>query len=76
MRAATEHLAEIKVATAEGYAPIPSVSRTGGGAMGIRNVNGTTLTCDDIAIDIVRPAAVKRTYIITAWRMFSGLVLK
>lgn len=47
---------DVAVATAEGYAPIPCVSGTDGGAMGIHYVNGKLI--EDGEIDITRPEAV------------------
>ena len=58
VRAATERFADVSVAEAEGYGPIPCVSGAGGGAMGIHYVNGGYLNGDDNALDIARPEAV------------------
>lgn len=58
VRAATERFADVSVAEAEGYGPIPCVSGAGGGAMGIHYVNGGYLTGDDNALDIAKPEAV------------------
>lgn len=58
VRAATERFADVGVAEAEGYGPIPCASGAAGGAMGIHYVNGTYLTGDDNALDIAKPEAV------------------
>ena len=58
VRAATERFADVGVAEAEGYGPIPCASGAGGGAMGIHYVNGAYLTADDNALDIAKPEAV------------------
>jgi hypothetical protein len=56
VRAANERFADVNVATAEGYAPIPCVSGIEGGAMGIHYVNGTLI--EDGVIDMSKPEAV------------------
>jgi hypothetical protein len=56
VRAANDRLADVAVAAAEGYAPIPCVSGPGGGAMGIHYVNTTYLA--DNVLDVARPEAV------------------
>jgi len=48
--------ADVAVATAEGYAPIPCVSGIEGGAMGIHYVNGKLI--EDGAVDLGKPEAV------------------
>ncbi|MEO8756936.1 MAG: hypothetical protein ABI398_04180 [Devosia sp.] len=53
---ANERFADVAVATSEGYAPIPCVSGTDGGAMGIHYVNQKLL--EDPAIAIDHPEAV------------------
>lgn len=57
VRAATERFADVSVAEAEGYSPIPCVSGAEGGAMGVHFVNANYLTKDH-ALDITKPAAV------------------
>ena len=56
VRAANARFKDVKVAVAEGYAPIPCASGIGGGAMGVHYVNAKYL--GDDAIDIGRPEAV------------------
>lgn len=56
VRAANDRFADVAVAVAEGYAPIPCVSGVEGGAMGIHYVNGKLI--EDQAIDIAHPEAV------------------
>ncbi|WP_181171584.1 hypothetical protein [Mesorhizobium sp. B2-4-10] len=56
VRAANGRFLDVKVATDEGYAPIPCASGVTGGAMGIHYVNGQYLKDDKI--DIARPEAV------------------
>ena len=56
VRDANARFADVAVAVAEGYAPIPCVSGIEGGAMGIHYVNGDLI--NDEAIDIARPEAV------------------
>ncbi len=56
VRAANGRFADLKVAVAEGYAPIPCASGIDGGAMGIHYVNGEYLK--DEVPDIKRPQAV------------------
>lgn len=58
VRAATERFGDVAVAIEEGYGPIPCVSGSGGGAMGIHYVNGAYLGEDDNALDISKPEAV------------------
>ena len=56
VRKANDRFRDVKVAAAEGYAPIPCASGTSGGAMGIHYVNADYLKDD--AIDISKPEAV------------------
>ena len=56
VREANGRFADVAVAIAEGYAPIPCVSGIEGGAMGIHYVNGALI--DDEKIDIGHPEAV------------------
>jgi len=56
VRAANARFADISVATAEGYAPIPCVSGPAGGAMGVHFVNASRI--EDGVINIARPEAV------------------
>jgi hypothetical protein len=56
VREANSRFTDVAVATGEGYAPIPCVSGTDGGAMGIHYVNGALI--DDEVIDIAHPEAV------------------
>lgn len=56
VREANGRFADVSVAMAEGYAPIPCVSGIEGGAMGIHYVNGALI--DDEIIDIAKPEAV------------------
>jgi hypothetical protein len=56
VRAANARFMDVKVAMAEGYAPIPCTSGTDGGAMGVHYVNANYLK--DEVPDIKRPQAV------------------
>lgn len=56
VREANARFADVAVAKAEGYAPIPCVSGPNGGAMGIHYVNGDLI--NDEKVDIARPEAV------------------
>ncbi len=56
VREVNARFADVNVAKAEGYAPIPCVSGVEGGAMGIHFVNGALI--EDDAIDIGKPEAV------------------
>ena len=56
VREINARFADVEVAKAEGYAPIPCVSGIEGGAMGIHFVNGTLIA--DEAIEIGKPEAV------------------
>jgi hypothetical protein len=56
VRAANARFTDVKVALAEGYAPIPCVSGIDGGAMGVHYVNGALIA--DAAEDIAKPEAV------------------
>jgi hypothetical protein len=56
VRAANGRFEDVKVAVAEGYAPIPCASGIDGGAMGVHYVNGEYLK--DEVPDIKRPQAV------------------
>lgn len=56
VREVNARFADVGVATAEGYAPIPCVSGIEGGAMGIHYVNGALI--EDGAVDIGKPEAV------------------
>lgn len=56
VRKANDRFRDVKVATAEGYAPIACASSPTGGAMGIHYVNAGYLKDD--AIDISKPEAV------------------
>jgi hypothetical protein len=56
VRAANARFKDVKVAIAEGYAPIPCASGIDGGAMGVHYVNGAYLK--DEVPDIKRPQAV------------------
>lgn len=56
VREANARFADVNVATAEGYAPIPCVSGIEGGAMGIHYVNGALI--EDGLVDIEKPEAV------------------
>ncbi|MEP1697941.1 MAG: hypothetical protein ABJJ69_15495 [Paracoccaceae bacterium] len=58
VRKATERFADVAVAEAEGYSPIPCVSGAGGGAMGIHYVNSNYLTEDNNTLDLAKPEAV------------------
>ncbi len=56
VRAANARFANVNVAVAEGYAPIPCASGITGGSMGIHYVNGEYLKDDKL--DLARPEAV------------------
>jgi hypothetical protein len=56
VREANARFADVAVATAEGYAPIPCVSGVEGGAMGIHYVNGARI--EDGVVDLGKPEAV------------------
>ncbi|WP_291390675.1 hypothetical protein [Devosia sp.] len=56
VRDVNARFADVAVATAEGYAPIPCVSGIEGGAMGIHYVNGKLI--EDGVIEIGKPEAV------------------
>jgi hypothetical protein len=56
VRATNNRFSDVKVAIAEGYAPIPCASGIDGGAMGVHYVNGEYLK--DEVPDIKRPQAV------------------
>lgn len=56
VRTVNERFADVAVAVAEGYAPIPCVSGIEGGAMGIHYVNGALI--EDEIVDIGKPEAV------------------
>jgi hypothetical protein len=56
VRKANDRFQDVKVALAEGYAPIPCASGIDGGAMGVHYVSGAALKDD--AIDIGHPEAV------------------
>jgi hypothetical protein len=56
VRAANDRFKDVKVAIAEGYAPIPCVSGIDGGAMGVHYVNAEFLK--DEKPDLKRPQAV------------------
>ena len=56
VRAANSRFKDVKVAIAEGYAPIPCTSGVDGGAMGIHYVNPTYMK--DATVDLKRPQAV------------------
>ncbi len=56
VREVNARFADVGVATAEGYAPIPCVSGIEGGAMGIHYVNGALI--EDGLVDISKPEAV------------------
>jgi len=58
VREATERFADVTVAEAEGYGPIPCVSGASGGAMGIHYVNSKYLTEDNNTLDLAKPEAV------------------
>ncbi len=58
VREATERFASVSTAEAEGYQPIPCVSGSGGGAMGIHYVNPNHLNEDDNTLDLAKPEAV------------------
>src|SRR3954468_7443079 len=57
VREMNARFADVKAATAEGYAPIPCVSGIDGGAEAIHYINGKLLD-EDAAIDISKPEAV------------------
>ena len=56
VREANARFADVEVAKAEGYAPIPCVSGVEGGAMGIHFVNGALI--EDGVVDLSKPEAV------------------
>ena len=56
VRMANDRFADVAVAIAEGYGPIPCTSGAEGGAMGIHYVNPALI--GDGAIDIARPQAI------------------
>jgi hypothetical protein len=56
VREVNARFADVSVATAEGYAPIPCVSGIEGGAMGVHYVNGALI--EDGLVDIGKPEAV------------------
>ena len=56
VREANERFKDVKVAVAEGYAPIPCTSGPTGGAMGIHYVNGDLLKAGKL--DVAHPQAV------------------
>lgn len=56
VRAANDRFKDVSVAIAEGYAPIPCVTGTEGGAMGVHYVNPAYLK--DAVVDVKRPQAV------------------
>lgn len=56
VREANARFADVGVATAEGYAPIPCVSGVEGGAMGIHYVNGALI--EDGLVELGKPEAV------------------
>jgi hypothetical protein len=56
VRETNQRFADVSVAVAEGYAPIPCASGQQGGAMGIHYVNAAFLK--DGVIDIAKPEAV------------------
>lgn len=56
VREVNARFADVGVATAEGYTPIPCVSGVEGGAMGIHYVNGALI--EDGIVDISKPEAV------------------
>lgn len=58
VRVATERFADVAAAEAEGYGPIPCVSGSGGGAMGVHYVNPSYLAEDDNVLDLTKPEAV------------------
>lgn len=58
VREATARFADVATAKAEGYEPIPCVSGSGGGAMGIHYVNSNYLTEDGNTLDLSKPEAV------------------
>lgn len=58
VRVATERFANVAAAEAEGYGPVPCVSGSGGGAMGIHYVNSSYLGEDDNTLDLAKPEAV------------------
>jgi hypothetical protein len=56
VREANARFADVEVAKAEGYAPIPCVSGVEGGAIGIHFVNGALI--EDGVVDLGKPEAV------------------
>jgi len=58
VRVATDRFADVSIAEAEGYGPIPCASGASGGGMGIHYVNAAYLTEDDNVLDIAKPEAV------------------
>jgi hypothetical protein len=58
VKEATARFADVNVAIAEGYGPIPCASAATGGGMGVHFVNGGYLMEDDNALDIAKPEAV------------------
>ncbi len=58
VRQTNDKYQDVAVAIADGYGPIPCVSGSGGGAMGIHYVNGDYLTGDEDAVDVARPEAL------------------
>ena len=56
VREANQRFADVAVATAEGYAPIPCVAGVDGGAMGVHYVNADMI--NDEKIDLGHPEAV------------------
>lgn len=58
VREVTARFADVDAAVAEGYEPIPCVSGSGGGAMGIHYVNSNYLTEDGNTLDLSKPEAV------------------
>ncbi len=56
VKAANDRFADVAVAKAEGYGPLPCASGTDGGSMGIHYVNPKLL--QDPALDIAHPEAV------------------
>lgn len=56
VRKANDRFKDVKVAIAEGYAPIPCASSPTGGAMGIHYVNGALLKSG--TVDVAHPQAI------------------
>jgi len=56
VRAANARFADVKVALAEGYSPLPCTSGVDGGAMGVHYVNSALI--GDPAVEIGKPEAV------------------